>query len=121
VRLLDTVLAGIAAADFAQRVEVPNRDELGTFARNVNHISGELSALYQRLQTTVDEQVAALDRANNLKRYLPPGSPIPSSRATPMWRSARSAESHDHFLGRPNRCAGMTERGPAVMAALPGC
>jgi class 3 adenylate cyclase/CHASE3 domain sensor protein len=79
VRRMGHVLAGIAGGDFSQRVNVPNRDELGTLGEHVNHMSGELAALYaqletvnQNLQATVDAQVIALERANNLKRYLSP-------------------------------------------------
>jgi len=40
----------IAVGDFSQRVEVVNRDELGTLAANVNRMSEELGHLYQQLE-----------------------------------------------------------------------
>jgi signal transduction histidine kinase len=40
----------IAAGDFTQRIEVPNRDELGELAAHVNSTSEELQQLYQSLE-----------------------------------------------------------------------
>jgi signal transduction histidine kinase len=48
---IDARLREIAAGDFSQRVDVPNRDELGALAANVNRTSEELGRLYQQLQT----------------------------------------------------------------------
>jgi signal transduction histidine kinase len=45
-------LAEIAAGDFSGRVEVPNRDELGSLAANVNLMNDELRRLYGELETT---------------------------------------------------------------------
>lgn len=79
VRTIDQVLAGIAAGDFAQQVEVPNRDEFGTLSRNLNvtsmrlaHLYNELRALNDHLQERVQAQLEALDRASVLRRYLSP-------------------------------------------------
>jgi signal transduction histidine kinase len=44
-------LAKIAAGDFSGRVEVPNRDELGSLARNVNRMNDELQRLYGELES----------------------------------------------------------------------
>ena len=44
-------LAEIAAGDFAGRLDVPNRDELGSLARNVNRMNEELRRLYEELET----------------------------------------------------------------------
>jgi len=41
----------IAAGDFTGRLDVPNRDELGSLARNVNRMNDELSRLYGELET----------------------------------------------------------------------
>src|SRR5207245_11753875 len=41
----------IADGDFAQRVHVVNRDELGVLATNVNRMCEELGRLYQQLQS----------------------------------------------------------------------
>ena len=45
-------LAEIAAGDFSRRLDVPNRDELGSLARNVNRMNDELRRLYGELETT---------------------------------------------------------------------
>jgi signal transduction histidine kinase len=44
-------LAAIAAGDFAGHVEVPNRDEIGALAADVNRMSEELQRLYEELET----------------------------------------------------------------------
>jgi signal transduction histidine kinase len=43
-------LAEIAAGDFSGRLEVPNRDELGALAANVNRMNDELRRLYGELE-----------------------------------------------------------------------
>jgi signal transduction histidine kinase len=43
-------LRRIAAGDFAAHVEVPNRDELGALATNLNQMNDELGRLYQQLE-----------------------------------------------------------------------
>jgi signal transduction histidine kinase len=44
-------VAAIASGDFAGRVDVPNRDELGRLAENVNRMNDELQRLYRELET----------------------------------------------------------------------
>ena len=44
-------LAEIAAGDFSGHLDVPNRDELGSLARNVNRMNDELRHLYGELET----------------------------------------------------------------------
>ncbi len=51
VKQMDARLARIAAGDFAGRVAVANRDELGTLAANLNRMSAELGRLYEQLET----------------------------------------------------------------------
>jgi len=46
-----TRLAEIAAGDFSKHVEVPNRDELGALAVNLNRMNDELQRLYGELET----------------------------------------------------------------------
>jgi signal transduction histidine kinase len=41
----------IAAGDFSGHLDVPNQDELGSLARNVNRMNDELSRLYGELET----------------------------------------------------------------------
>ena len=43
-------LAGIASGDFSGRVDVANRDELGTLATNVNRMNDELRRVYRELE-----------------------------------------------------------------------
>jgi signal transduction histidine kinase len=47
---IEARLRQIAGGDFAQRVRVANRDELGDLAANVNRTSEELGRLYEELQ-----------------------------------------------------------------------
>ncbi|MGZ4333810.1 MAG: ATP-binding protein [Gaiellaceae bacterium] len=51
IRRTETRLAEIAAGDFSQRLDVPNRDELGALATNVNRMNDELQRLYRELET----------------------------------------------------------------------
>ena len=44
-------LATIAAGDFSGHVEVPNRDEIGVLAADVNRMNDQLRGLYQELET----------------------------------------------------------------------
>jgi signal transduction histidine kinase len=50
VKQMDRRLAEIAAGDFSRRVEVDNRDELGTLAANLNRMNDELGRLYKQLE-----------------------------------------------------------------------
>ena len=47
-----TRMTEIAAGDFTGHLEVPNRDEIGTLATNVNQMNDELGRLYRELETT---------------------------------------------------------------------
>jgi signal transduction histidine kinase len=60
VKEIETHLSQIAAGDFAQRVTVTNRDELGTLAANVNQTSEQLGRLYEELRTRTHELTEAL-------------------------------------------------------------
>jgi signal transduction histidine kinase/DNA-binding response OmpR family regulator len=51
VQRMDARLAELAEGDFSQRVDVPNRDELGTLASNLNRMNDELGELYRKLET----------------------------------------------------------------------
>jgi signal transduction histidine kinase len=51
IRTMDTRLAAIAAGDFSGHVDVPNRDELGTLAANLNRMNDQLGRLYRELET----------------------------------------------------------------------
>ncbi len=51
IQSMETRLAEIAAGDFFGRLDVPNRDELGSLAVNVNRMNDELRRLYGELET----------------------------------------------------------------------
>ena len=51
LRKTGTRMAEIAAGDFTGHLEVPNRDEIGTLAANVNQLNDELGRLYRELET----------------------------------------------------------------------
>ena len=51
LRKTQTRLATIAAGDFSGQLEVPNRDEIGALAADVNRMSDELQRVYQELAT----------------------------------------------------------------------
>src|SRR5204863_2077459 len=44
-------LATIAAGDYSGQLEVPNRDEIGALAADVNRMSDELQRLYREVET----------------------------------------------------------------------
>ena len=50
VQSMNARLEEIAAGDFAGRVQIPNRDELGTLATNLNRMSTELGRLYEQIE-----------------------------------------------------------------------
>jgi signal transduction histidine kinase len=50
VTRMEARLREIAAGDFSRRVEIPNRDELGALAANLNRMSDELGRLYRQLE-----------------------------------------------------------------------
>jgi GAF domain-containing protein len=55
-------LRRIAAGEFAERVAVVNRDELGALATDVNRTSEELGNLYQQIEERAQELSEALER-----------------------------------------------------------
>jgi signal transduction histidine kinase len=50
VRKMDQRFSELSAGNFAGRVSVPNRDELGALAENLNRMAGELARLYGELE-----------------------------------------------------------------------
>ncbi|MDP9238717.1 MAG: response regulator [Chloroflexota bacterium] len=50
LRRMDAHLQGVASGDFSHRVQVPNRDELGAVAANLNGMTADLGRLYQELE-----------------------------------------------------------------------
>ena len=53
VKKIETQLNQVAAGDFTQRIQVANRDELGTLAANVNKMCEELGLLYGQIEARV--------------------------------------------------------------------
>jgi signal transduction histidine kinase len=51
IRRTEARLSEIAAGDFSRHVDVPNRDELGSLAINVNRMNDELQRLYRELES----------------------------------------------------------------------
>ena len=51
IQRVEARMAAIAAGDFSGHVNVPNRDELGVLAANVNRMNDELGRLYEELET----------------------------------------------------------------------
>ena len=74
VRKMERASAGITAGDFAQHVEVPNRDEFGTLATDLNSTGERLATLFddqRTLATRLGEANASLERASEAKsRFL---------------------------------------------------
>jgi class 3 adenylate cyclase/CHASE3 domain sensor protein len=50
VKMMDKQFKQIASGDFSKRVEVPNRDEMGALAANLNRMNEELGRLYDELE-----------------------------------------------------------------------
>ncbi len=50
IRKMETRLAAISSGDFGGHVTVPNRDELGSLATNLNQMNDELQRLYAELE-----------------------------------------------------------------------
>ena len=79
VRTVDRALGRIAGGDFDEEIEVPNRDEFGRLAVNLNRTRGQLAKMYQELESLnqnlenqVEEQLGQIRRAEQLRRYLAP-------------------------------------------------
>lgn len=74
VRKMQRALAGITTGDFTQRVEVPNRDEFGSLARDLNSTSERLAQLFEdqrALGQRLEQTNASLARASEAKsRFL---------------------------------------------------
>ena len=74
VRKMELALADITAGNFDQRVDVPNRDEFGGLARDLNSTSERLATLFddqRRLATRLRETNASLERSSEAKsRFL---------------------------------------------------
>ncbi|HET9879418.1 MAG TPA: ATP-binding protein [Candidatus Limnocylindria bacterium] len=70
VRKMERALAAITNEDFTQRVDVPNRDELGSLARDVNTTTARLAQLFDEQRALASRLGAtneSLSRANLAK------------------------------------------------------
>ena len=74
IRGMGRALAGITAGDLTQRVEVPNRDEFGKLARDLNQTTERLAQLSEEQRALIgrlEETNASLARASEAKsRFL---------------------------------------------------
>jgi signal transduction histidine kinase/HAMP domain-containing protein len=66
VKIMETRLAQIASGDFSQRVEVPNRDELGVLARQFNQMAVQLRDSYTSLEERSRELGQAVEELKAL-------------------------------------------------------
>ena len=74
IRKMGRALAGITAGDLTQRVDVPNGDEFGQLAHDLNQTSARLTDLFEEqraLAARLEETNASLARASEAKsRFL---------------------------------------------------
>jgi signal transduction histidine kinase/HAMP domain-containing protein len=66
VQQMDVRFKEIASGEFSQRIEIPNRDELGTLAGNLNRMSEELGRLYQQLEARTGELARSVEELTAL-------------------------------------------------------
>jgi signal transduction histidine kinase len=70
VQQMDARFEEIATGDFSQRLDVPNRDELGTLAMNLNRMSEELGRLYQQIEARNRELSESLEQQTATSEIL---------------------------------------------------
>jgi signal transduction histidine kinase len=51
IKRMEARLAAIASGDFSGHVDVPNRDELGALATNINQMNDQLGSVYKELES----------------------------------------------------------------------
>lgn len=86
LREADAFLSRVATGEFSATISIPNRDEFGALAANMNQMSRDLNRLYEQveaqaaelaglnrgLEIRVDEQVNQIERLGRLRRFLSP-------------------------------------------------
>lgn len=72
VRRIGQTLTKVADGQFTARVSVPNRDELGDLARNVNVTSERLGGLYRQVESQREELAIEHARSETLLKNLLP-------------------------------------------------
>jgi signal transduction histidine kinase len=65
VQAVSSQFTAMGKGDFSHRVQVPNVDELGTLAANVNHMAEELGQLYQQLAAASQHKSDFLARTSH--------------------------------------------------------
>jgi signal transduction histidine kinase/HAMP domain-containing protein len=70
VQQMDARFKEIASGDFSQRVEIPNRDELGALAANLNRMSEELGRLYRQIEARNRELSESLEQQTATSEIL---------------------------------------------------
>src|SRR5919197_1364111 len=67
---IDASFNEIASGNFSQQVQIPNRDELGTLAANLNRMSEELGRLYQQIEARNRELTESLEQQTATSEIL---------------------------------------------------
>jgi nitrate/nitrite-specific signal transduction histidine kinase len=67
---IDASFNEIASGNFSQQVQIPNRDELGTLATNLNRMSEELGRLYQQIEARNRELTESLEQQTATSEIL---------------------------------------------------
>jgi signal transduction histidine kinase/HAMP domain-containing protein len=70
VQQMDARFQEIASGDFSQRIEIPNQDELGTLAANLNRMSEDLGRLYEQIETRNRELSESLQQQTATSEIL---------------------------------------------------
>jgi signal transduction histidine kinase/CHASE3 domain sensor protein len=70
VQTMDARLKEIAGGDFSRQIEIPNQDELGALANNLNRMSEELGRLYQQIEARNRELSESLEQQTATSEIL---------------------------------------------------
>jgi signal transduction histidine kinase/HAMP domain-containing protein len=70
VQQMDASFKEIASGNFSQRIGIPNRDELGALAGNLNRMSEELGHLYQQIEARNRELSESLEQQTATSEIL---------------------------------------------------